>query len=190
MPTTPSIVASICRPVLALSLLASLAGCLEEPDDGELDLAEDTEAAERQSAPAGRDPERDPELEAPTAALAKRTVIASNGTKSITCSITAQDPYKFGTVKVVYGVSKVTCDKYVSNISLTSYLNKGGFRWKSSNISRQDIALTVNTSGVCSGTSLYRTEAAYTITFPSGYSVVSGSRSGSFKSDNAPTISC
>lgn len=186
MSTKSSVVALICRPALALSLLASLAGCLEEPDDGDLDLAEDTEAAERQSAPAGGGPE----IEAPTAALAKQSVVASNGSRSITCSITAQDPYKFGSVKVVYGVSKVSCDKYVSNISLTSYLNKGGFLWKDSTISRQDISLTVNTSGICSGTTLYRTEAAYTITFPSGYSVVSGSRSGRFKSDNAPAISC
>lgn len=186
MSTKSSIVALICRPALGLSLLASLAGCLEAPDDGDLDLAEDTEAAERQSAPAGGDPE----IEAPTAALATRSVVASNGSRSITCSITAQDPYKFGSVKVVYGVSKVTCDKYVSNISLTSYLNKGGFRWLNSSASRQDYTVTVNTSGSCSGTSLYRTEAAYTITFPSGYSVVSGSRSGSFKSDNAPTIRC
>lgn len=166
------------------ALAGSLAACVEVPEDEDAEaFAEpETEAAERRG-PGLSDEVRE---DATAAATVQQVVIASNSAgKTITCTIKVLDPYR-----VVYNVwaqSTVSCNGALNAINLTTYLNKGGYRWKqASGTSPNGFTASVSVPGACTGsttTTFFKAENAYRLTFPSGYSVIQGSASGGFKSN-------
>ncbi len=166
------------RLALIGALAASMMACVEDGSDPlteEAELVLDEEVADL--APASLDGVDD-RARVISAAVAQTTTVSAtkSGSPTITCTITAYDPYKGAVGNTLYGRGAISCSgAKVTQLGLKIRMFRGGFYFGETSWS---YSLTPGTywqryyEGTCanSNTTYWRARADYYIKFPSGYS--------------------